>query len=337
MIFKHNKLKTVIAYNKPISNKNNPDYISESAVIEEAKAVYYSLSDQDYNVEYLPVENIPESIKKITRIKPDVIFNLCEGFRGKSFYESHIASLWELMSIPYTGNQPLTLGISLNKAMTKNIFNSKKIPTPLYQIYNKVPEKTYLDFPIIAKPVCEDASLGITQKSVIYSFDKMCQMIKSLLEKFKQPVLVEKYIEGREFNVSILGNNPPRVLAISEVDFSQLTKEYFPIVSYEAKWLKDHPLFLKTPVICPAQISIELENKITDTALKVYSLLGGRDYGRVDIRVNKTGALYVLEFNPNPDISPDAGYAKALEQASISYNQFVDTILHEALKRKNHD
>ena len=338
MILSRKKIKVAVVYNKPITKGNNDkDNISYSAVFQEAEAVYNSLIDLKQQVEYFPIDNIIEDLVQLNLYQPDVIFNLCEGYREKSYFELHMAALWELLKIPYTGNPPLTLGISLNKVLTKKLLESKRIPTPMYQIYRQIPEKTYLSFPLIAKPSCEDASLGITQDSVVNDFEQMCEIVKILLEKYKQPVLLEKYIEGREFNVSILGNNPPKILAISEIDFSQVDKKFYPITSYEAKWLTDHPLYHKTPAICPAKISDELESKLKDTALRVYALLGGRDYGRVDMRVTSSGAIYVLEFNPNPDISLDAGYAKAIKTAKMTYNQFINFILHEALNRKTYD
>jgi len=338
MIFIHKKSKVVIAFNKPLlSSDNSFDAISEAAVKQEADAVYNALMELNYTAEYLPVYDISKNIAQLKKTRPEVIFNLCEGFRGKAYFEPHLASLWELLEIPYTGNNPMTLGISLDKAITKKMFESKKIPMPLYQIYKQVPDRNYLDFPLIAKPTREDASVGITQDSVIHNFKQMRKVIKQLLHKYKQPVLVERYIEGREFNISILGNNPPKVIAISEIDFSMIGKEYHAIASYEAKWLEDHPLYAKTPAICPADIPSSLSDKLSELALKVYVLMGGRDYGRVDMRVAPNGVIYVLEYNPNPDISPDAGYYKALKNANIKYTQFVELLINEALARKQHD
>jgi D-alanine-D-alanine ligase len=237
------RTKVAVTYNKTSEPlKQNQDFISEFSVVYEAKAVYAALLANNHQAEYFPVENINDTLVHINKFNPDVIFNLCEGFRGKSYYEMHMAALWELLKIPYTGNSPLTLGISLNKVLTKKLFSSKRIPTPMYQIYNRIPEKTYLSFPLIAKPTSEDASLGITQKNVVQDFEEMKNVVELLLEKYKQPIMLEQYIEGREFNISIMGNNPPQVLAISEIDFSKIGKDFYPITSYEAKWLKNHPL-----------------------------------------------------------------------------------------------
>jgi len=134
----------------------------------------------------------------------------------------------------------------------------------------------------------------------------------------------------------VLGNDPPKVLPISEISFTDLEEDTPHITSYEAKWLYDHPLYQKTPAICPAKIDTELKQRLEETALNVYRVLMGRDYGRVDTRVDAAGNIYVLEFNPNPDISPDAGFVKALRAAGIKYKDFVEFLLNQALNRKSH-
>lgn len=328
--------RVLVAYNKTQQpeDSEDADYLSEAAVRDEADAVYRELETAGHIPHYFPLENIYRDLAFVEKFQADVIFNLCEGFRGKAGQEMHVAGIWELLGIPYTGNPPFTLGLAQNKVLSKKLFESKNIPTPSYQVFRKTPQETYLSYPLIAKPAQEDASLGITQDSVIHNFQELEKVVSRLLEKYRQPVLVEKFIAGREFNVSILGNNPPRVLAISEIDFSALKEGHHPITSYEAKWLTDHPLYHSTPAIVPAKVQPELAKRLEDVALRVYQLLMGRDYGRVDIRVDEKERIFVLEYNPNPDISPDAGYSRALKAAGIHYGEFVEFLLQEAMERK---
>ncbi|GAB4366340.1 MAG: hypothetical protein Kow0042_06190 [Calditrichia bacterium] len=337
MNLKKRSSRVLIVYNEPDPNADtdDSDILSEAAVKTEAQHVFQAAKKLGYQPEFLPISDILVNLNQITRIAPEVIVNLCEGYRGKAAYEMHLAALWELLNIPYTGNPPLTLGIGQNKVLSKKLFETHKIPTPSYQVYHSTPQSTYLNYPVIAKPSREDASLGITQFSITHNFIELQSRVSALLEKYNQPILVEKFIEGREFNVSILGNSPPRVLPISEIDFSQLDKKAPHITSYEAKWLPEHPYYQKTPAVCPAKIGSDLKHKLEEVALRVYTLLGGRDYGRVDIRVDRYGRIYVLEFNPNPDISMDAGFANALRAAKMKYEQFIDFIIQEAIKRKN--
>lgn len=337
MKYSQRRLKVVVAFNKPqdSTNSEDVDYLSETAVQEEANAVYQSLTATGHEARSLAVENLTEDLSVIEQFAPEVLFNLCEGFRGNARHEMHIAGLWELLGIPYTGNSAFTLGLAQDKVLSKKLFESKKIPTPPYQVYRETPQDTYLTYPLIAKPAREDASLGITQESVIHNLEELQQVVNRLLQRYRQPILVEKYIPGREFNISILGNHPPRVLAISEIDFSELEDGYHPITSYEAKWLSDHPVYHRTPAIVPAKVETRLARRLEDVALRVYELLSGRDYGRVDLRVDEQGRIFVLEYNPNPDISPGVGFARALEVAGIRYDDFVNFLLQEALKRKN--
>lgn len=338
MTSKQRKYRVLIAYNDPDKkNGDNLDYISEAAVKTEADNIYKAVLKLDHIPGYLPVSNIEKDIQKVKEFAPDMIFNLCEGYRGDAHHEMHIAGFWELLGIPYTGNTPLTLGLAQNKVLAKKLFESKKIPTPMYQVYSETPKHTYLNYPLIAKPAREDASIGITQRSIIHNFEELSKVVAELLKRYKQPVLVEKFIQGREFNVSVLGNNPAKVLPVSEINFAGLEAEHHHITSYEAKWLPHHPLFQKTPAVCPADISQDLRQRLADVTLQVYHLLMGRDYGRVDIRVDSSGRIYVLEFNPNPDISMDAGFANAVKAAGMKYREFVDFIINQTMNRMAHD
>lgn len=328
-------MRLLIAYNAPTGKpeKENPDLISEAAVQDEAKAVFDAAVKSKIEPVLLPVSDIPNLFNRVKDINPDVIFNLCEGFQGNASHEMHIASLWELLGIPYTGNSALTLGLAQDKILTKRLLEAKRIHTPPYQVFREIPEKVMLDFPLIAKPSHEDASLGIGADAVALTLKELQKKVEHLLRKYNQPILVEQYIPGREFNISLIGS-PARVLAVSEIDFSALSKHEFRITSYEAKWMPDHPLYQKTPVHCPAHVSDELKKRLEDTASQVYALLRGRDYGRVDIRVDEYDCIYVLEFNPNPDISLDAGFSKALHAAGTAYHEFVNQMVQNALSRK---
>ena len=327
---KKKKLRILIAYNDPAdAGASDLDYISEVAVKDEADIVYDTLLKMGHNPALMPVSGIEKCFAEIREFEPEMIFNLCEGFHGKSKHEMHIAGLWELIGIPYSGNRPVTLGISQNKILAKNIFNANGIPTPDYEVFEKVPEKTRLGYPVFAKPASEDASLGINQNSVIYDIDNLKKTVASLLSKYGEPVLVEKYIEGREFNVSILGNRNPKVLPVSEIDFSALDENIAKITGYEAKWLADHPFYRKTPSVCPAKINAGLRKNLEAASLKVYDLLMGKDYGRVDFRVDSDENIHVLEFNPNPDISPDAGFVKTMIAAGMNYEDFMKIIIRE--------
>jgi D-alanine-D-alanine ligase len=327
---KKEKLRILIAYNDPAdAGSSDLDYISEVAVKDEADLVYDTLLKMGHKPALMPVSCIEKCFAEIRDFEPEMIFNLCEGFHGESKHEMHIAALWELIGIPYSGNRPITLGLSQNKILAKNIFKANGIPAPDFEVFEEVPEKTRLGYPVFAKPSREDASLGISQNSVIYDNDGLKKSVASLLSKYGEPVLVEKYIEGREFNVSIIGNKQPKALPVSEIDFSELDGGTPKITGYEAKWLADHPLYRKTSAVCPAKISAALRKKLEAIALRTYAVLAGKDYGRVDFRVDSEEDIHVLEFNPNPDISRDAGFVNTMNAAGMKYEDFLKMIIRE--------
>ncbi|MBI3399754.1 MAG: D-alanine--D-alanine ligase, partial [Deltaproteobacteria bacterium] len=154
-----------------------------------------------------------------------------------------------------------------------------------------------------------------------------------ILKNYKQPAIVEEYIDGREFNIAIIGNYRPKALPVSEIDFSQLSEEYPKICTYDAKWAPDSPIYLKTPPVCPAEISKELEHELCSSALKAYNLIGCRDYARVDMRMGDDGIPKILEVNPNPDISPDAGFARSAAADGFDYPAIMLEIVKMAYGR----
>jgi D-alanine-D-alanine ligase len=160
------------------------------------------------------------------------------------------------------------------------------------------------------------------------------RQVQRVLDNYRQPALVEPYIDGREFNVSVMENTAVVPLPVSEIDFSAMPKGSPKICSYEAKWFEDHPLYQKTPPVCPAPIDDELRQKLQGAAADAFRTMGCRDYARVDFRMDGKGRIFILEVNPNPDISLNAGYARALKAAGIEYEAFWDTMVRNALKRK---
>jgi D-alanine-D-alanine ligase len=329
-------MKVLLTYNEPPKSDefDAVDLVSEEAITGEVDAVQNALANLGHVVECMPIEHIEKDLKKINQFKPDLIFNLVEGYQGDAGMEMGIAGLWELKGITYTGNSALTLGLAQNKAMAKKLFQAENILTPDFEVYERIPKKTKLNFPLIVKPSREDASLGITQDSIVHDLTEMQKAVSDILKNYSQPALVEQFIDGREFNISILGNNPIHILPISEIDFKDLDDGLYSITTYEAKWMPDHPLYKKTPPRCPADISPALKRKLEDIALSVYRLLRGRDYGRVDVRMDANEDIYVLEYNPNPDISPDAGFIRSLKAGGYEYEDFVSIVLKEAIKRK---
>ena len=240
--------------------------------------------------------------------RPRAVVNLCDDLLGRSDHEMHFAGALELLGIPYTGAPPLALGLCRDKVMTKLILRGHGIPTaPFVLVEDPDAPLEGLRFPVIAKPAAEDGSLGITDASVAGDEEAARRAIKAVLDAYG-PVLVEEFIEGRELNVPILGNAPPRVLPVSEIDFSGLAPGMPHICGYEAKWEQADDRYAGTVGICPAELDEQLQDRIEHWSALAFRALGLRDYARIDWRLSPTRGLMALEANPNPDISPASGF-----------------------------
>ena len=340
------KTKILVCYNEPTryyenyigknchSTEEDID-LSESNFSENLELIVSSLQKHFTNIETLPVTmDVTKTIKQLNEIAPDIVFNFVESIEGNSHFESYFTGLYDILDISYTGNNALTLGNCLIKTRTKQILDGFGIKTPNYVLckYNKkiITANIHLEYPLIAKLVHEDASIGISEYSVINNERELKKRLSFLFNNYKQDVLVEEYIEGRELNVSILGN---KALPISEITFNNLPADYPKIITYEAKWSPDSIYYKNTIPSCPAFLDIKTENKVKDIAILAFNALGCRDYARVDIRLDKHNIPYVIEVNPNPDISFDSGYVRSAMAADISYDNLLLKLANYAIER----
>lgn len=311
--------------------------LSEVGVLEEREHVQSALESMGYKASLYNMNgDVKRLIKFLEDQEPDVIFNLCESVGNESIHEMHVAGIYELMGIPYTGASAFALGTCLNKVRVKEILTAHKIPTPRF-LFVKSPTELSGDepdvtFPVIVKPSREDASVGIEKDSVVENLAALKKRVRKVVQDYDQPALVEEYIDGRELNVAIMGNKKPIILPISEIDFSGLPSDYPKIVTYNAKWMQGTAEFVGTVGKCPAELTPECEKRVKEIALRVYQIMGCRDYARVDIRL-KNGIPYVLEVNPNPDISDDAGFARSARAHGLSFEETIAKIIEYALER----
>ena len=266
----------------------------------------------------------------------DVVFNVCEDIDNNSQTEINIPAILNLLNIPYTGSDIFGLIMTNDKGKTKHILVSEGIPTPKYRIFYSSQKINYsLRFPAIVKPNNEDGSFGIDSGAVVNNMEELEKRVAYVIEKFRQPALVEEYIEGREFHVSVFGNYPDiEVLPISEIEFKNYPDGKPKITDYNAKWLKESFEYKSTPVKCPAEIDKEIEEKLKRIATECMRIFKFRDYGRIDIRVDKDSNPFVLEVNANPDISPKAGYMRSFLASGRTHADFMDSVLKWAAGRK---
>ena len=300
-----------------------------------AESIFAAITDDGFNATILPLrESLMSLVRRIKELKVDVVINLCEEFRGRPQLEANVAGMFEAFGIPFTGCPSKALTICQDKFKAKAILNAFGLPTAKGRLVTSADQKIDIPFPAIVKPNQEDASLGIFQDSVVGDQASLQAKVAKIIDVYKEPALVEEFIQGREFNVAVLETDRLQALPVSEIDFSAMPESAPHICSYEAKWFEDHVLYTTTPAVCPAQIDDPLRERLHQYALAAFQAMGCRDYARVDFRMGRDGRLAILEVNPNPDSSLDAGYCRALTAAGIEYAQFWSLMIENALRRK---
>ncbi len=313
---------------------------SEFGVIEQMQSIAHALEGSGHEVLIFSADDDPKRLCSfLGQEKPEVVFNCCESIMGESRLEMSVASMYELFGIPYTGASALALGIALDKGLSKDLFLANNIRTPRhFQVRpgDRVVHPEGMEYPLIVKPVREDASIGIDDRAIVTSFEELRARVAFVHEEFRQGALVEEYIDGRELNVGVIGSGGGAMttLPISEITFDAMPKGAKRIVSYEAKWVEESPLYHTTVPKCPAVLDAALEEEARSLALRAARVIGLRDYGRVDMRLSDRGnTLFVLEANPNPDISEDAGFMRAALTSGRTYAGTINEIVRLAIER----
>ena len=277
--------------------------------------------------------------EKLRESKCDIVFNIAEGFNGTS-REAQIPAILDMLKKPYTGSDPLTLSICLDKARTKEILSYHKIPNAKFLVIDQLEQLTDVNmmFPLIVKPISEGSSKGIYSSSFVNNDRELLLELQRILTEYNQPALLEEFLPGREFTVAIIGNNnEAEALPIVEISYKDFPKDFVPIYSYEAKWILDTREKPLDVFNCPADIDLNLEQEIKATALKTYRVLKCRDWSRIDLRLDKFNIPNVIEVNPLPGILPNpvdnSCFPKAARTIGLDYNNMINKVLFTAAKR----
>jgi len=287
-------------------------------------------------------EDFPERLR---RERPDIVFNIAEGFRGVN-REGHVPAICEFFGIPYTGSDPFTLTLCLDKARAKETLAFHGIPTPRFAVVvalDEIESRTAdLSLPLFVKPLHEGSSKGITDRNLCTDRDCLVEQTRFLLDSYRQPVLVEEYLPGNEFTCAVLGNDDEAtVLPIVGMNFESLPKGALPIYSFDAKFVWDRPENPLDIFQCPARITSELHASIERVTLDAFRVLGCRDWARIDVRLDAAGNPNVLEVNPLPGILPDPAdnscLPKAARAAGIGYEELIQSCLKYAAARQGVD
>lgn len=312
-----------------------PDVLAECDSEETISAILKTLQEK---FEVHPVESDENAFCRLQEIKPDLVFNIAERLNGPS-RESHIPSLCEVLAIPYTGSDPLTLGICLDKSRAKEILTHHRIPNaPFWVVDSSDSVPAEVELPAIIKPLFEGSSKGIRNNSVVENRDDLIARVAEVISQYKQPVIIEKFLAGREFTVGVLGNLPNlEVLPIVEIDHRELPEGAKPIYSYEAKWIWDRPEQPLKIFKCPADIPEDLKERIETVVRETCRALRVKDWCRIDIRLDEKGEPNILEVNPLPGILPNpednSCLPKAARTAGYSYSGLIHRVVGEAIAR----
>jgi D-alanine-D-alanine ligase len=332
-------LKIAIIFNEPNSDRYGDMGESKAvaSVLEEVRPVHRALTELGYSVVKIPLRPPLELVEeKLRALEVDLVFNLFEGFEGRPETEAMVADILCGLGIPFTGNPPSTLSLALDKAKAKEVLESDGLKTPKYQSLS--PENLYLfhlKFPCIVKPLGEDASHGLSEESVVSNMDQLEKQVTKISQLFRGSTLVEEFLEGREFNVTVLGNKEPFALPVAEMVY-YLPPELPKLLTFAAKWYEETLYYKGTKATCPAEIGEQEREQISQTALTAFKLLGCRGYARVDMRLDAEEVPNVLEVNPNPDISPGYGAARQAKAAGMTYSQLTEKIVMFALEEHSY-
>jgi len=335
-----NTPRVLVLFNEPVLPLDHPDSGAETDVLYSVKIVRESLTAEEIpNEEYGFVHDVAKLLARLERRDFDVVFNLYEGSADRSITEVYCTGLLEWLRIPYTGCSSGTLALARNKVMAKRLFAGSGIRTPEFVVVEDANVETNPlgTWPIIIKPASEDASIGIDQGSVVTNDEALRERVRFVIEKYGGSALVERFIAGREIQVSMVdagSTGKPVALPLAEIAFKAPPggKTFWPVYTYTAKWDEKSEEYEAAPVNVGVELPPAIAAEVERTCQRVYKILDARDFARIDLRVAESGEVYVLELNPNPSITSvmlDSG----LPAIGVSYNRFVAALVENAAKR----
>lgn len=298
-----------------------------------------TLQERGYEVSFFDFNHISKVFYDLQKSNVDLVFNVCERINNSSLLEPHAASILDILQIPYTGSNPFTLSLSIDKIRVKKLLTYHGIPTPkwdyAYSLDDEINEE--LKYPLIVKPSNTDNSIGITNESVVTNKKELARQMEKVIVGLSSPALVEEYIEGDEYDISILGSEDDdlRVLPLSRSIFTHMPKSHWHIYSYNSKFDNvEKEIYNKIVVQKPPRnVNKRLLSLITEIALDTYNILDCHDYGRVEVKVDKNHNPYVLELNPNPSINKGDCVPEVAKIIGMEYGDFLEEIINLAIKR----
>jgi D-alanine-D-alanine ligase len=318
-------VKIALLFDAASALAKSPDLL----ILGTVEAIERSLVSEGNTVVRIPIYGDGRWIERVRRGKFDLAFNLCEGIDGVAAYEPPVIGVLELFGIPYTGSSSYTTSLCLRKHVVNGVLERAGLPVPRWTTVRRGGSLKSVGFPSICKPAAEDASVGVEQRSVVRTNRALTARVAAMLERWDE-ILVQRYVDGREINVGILGDT---VLPISEIDFEDMPRGMWRIVTYQSKWAVGSEEDLGAMPRCPADLPAKLAAEVRRVALAAWKLVGGQGYARVDMRIDAAGQPWILEVNANPDIAPDAGFSRMAGVAGFEYPALVRTMCQLGLER----
>jgi D-alanine-D-alanine ligase len=329
MDYARTDLPVLLLYN--INHTWSSEEIKESHTI--AKALYKALRGEGHPVNMLCIED--QDVESILKdFPPDdyIVFNWLEELPGLPNSYSQAARVLEIMGFTYTGADSQALAFTQDKRLVKQQLDRCGVTTPRWRIYTRPSHNGWKHFPAIVKPAFEHCSYGVTRDAVVWTPEELSERVTYVVDTFKQPALVEEFIDGRELHVTIVGNGTLHVLPPAEMDFSAFANANDRLCSFESKFDPGSSSYNLIELRLPAPLTDEEFQTVSQTAIQAYRATNCRDYARLDVRL-RDGVCYVLDVNPNADISPDTSIVLSAKAAGMSYGQLGSLLINLAARR----
>lgn len=324
-----NRLPVLILYG--IDTKLHPWEVTDThALVARADT---ALTELGWITRRVEVDHDLESALKPYLPEEWVVLNLCEGSPGQPFYYAAAADYLETRGYLYTGSTSQALDETQYKDKMKRLFDAYQVPTPQWKEVERAEDATFGVYPAIIKPAAEHCSYGITRRSVVLNDAEARLQAANVIEEFKKPIVIEEFLDSAEYNVSVWGNGEAHVLGISTMTYDAFPDIHDRLCTFDAKWTPGSAAYRRIPATCPAPVSAELQAEIERVAIAAYKAGGVRDYGRVDMRLNRSGQPLAYDVNANCDVSDSGGFAIAAHAAGLSYGAMLERILLFALRR----